>query len=159
MTHHEGMAIVKAEPEHVEALRGRIRRGDYLECSAFNPLDPEELVARSLALSDHAWSWIVGGRVGAMFGVQADPARPKVGLVWMVSTPEVEKRPLFVAKQSVLFVNMMLKAFEQIEAVVDYRYAASLRWLGWLGFELGWPEPMGVDGELFYTARRRRGEV
>jgi hypothetical protein len=159
MTHHEGMAIVEAKEEHVTALRGRLRRGDYIECSAFNPADPDDMVRQSFINSDHCWAWIVGGRVGAMFGVQQDAKRPKVGLVWMVSTPDVEERPLYVARQSVLFVQMMLKAFDQLEALVDYRYAATLRWLGWLGFDLGWPEKKGVGGELFYTARIRRGEV
>lgn len=156
---HEAMAIVQATEEHVTAIRGRLRRGDYVECSAFNAADPDDMVRQSYINSDHCWSWLIGGRVGAMFGVQQDPLRSHVGNVWMVSTPDVEARPLFVARQSVMFVKLMLRAFEQLEAIVDYRYAATLRWIGWLGFDLGWPEPMGQSGELFYRARIRRGEV
>ena len=33
--------------------------------------------------------------------------------------------------------------------VVDARNAVAIRWLGWLGFTLGAPQPMGVRGLPF----------
>ena len=48
-----------------------------------------------------------------------------------------------------LYLTQMHEVHPVLRNVVDARNTVSIRWLEWLGFTLGTPQPMGVCGLPF----------
>jgi hypothetical protein len=61
------------------------------------------------------------------------------GIVWMVATPEVRNARRFYLEASRQMCGEMLAMFPRIVAFEDATHAKPLRWLRWLGFQIGEP--------------------
>lgn len=61
------------------------------------------------------------------------------GRVWMVSTPAVEKARKFYLRTTRAVADEMQAHLPVMRTFIDVRYARSLRWVKWLGFEIGEP--------------------
>lgn len=79
-----------------------------------------------------------------VFGVSTMSALNGVGIPWMISSKVMVNHQFEFARSSKLYFDHLTQGYDLLFNYVDDRYTASKRWLRWLGFHLGPPEPYGV---------------
>lgn len=84
-----------------------------------------------------------------LFGVNGETLLGERGVVWMLSTDGILDIGLRFARNSPIFVDMMLDRYPYLHNWVDDRNTVSKAWLRWLGAEMMPPCPHGVKGKLF----------
>lgn len=154
--------VVLATLDHVEALAPRLRKGDLAEIAASSGMDPEYALLLGMGLSDPAYTWLYKGKPLAMFGVAPDPARPGVGIPWLLAAKGAERHKSYFVRQSRKYMAEMLERYAVLENWVDARNTASIQWLSWVGFALAEVDPFhGVQRLPFirFIASRRPTDV
>lgn len=136
-----------------------MRQADVDEVRASDAMEPLQALRMSLDNSEGAATFLVDGRVAAIFGVVALRAdflgEPLAGQVWMLTSTEVDRHPILFAKTSKIVVRMLAERYGLLLNSVDARYGAALKWAAWVGFTVFKPEPLGVNGELFCPIEMR----
>lgn len=79
------------------------------------------------------------------------------GLPWMVTTDDVPFHARGFLRASRAVLANMLERHSTLSNMVDDRNKAAIRWLSWLGFEIGEPVPAGHLGLPFRSFRLVRG--
>lgn len=144
--------ILKASPDHVAAIAADCRKEDADEFYALNRATPRQVLDLGLKTATVAYTGFVDRVPVCMFGVSPYSFLAGQGIPWMVSCNGLKNRRLqraiMMASSAVvedfksLFPSLL---FNQ----VDDRNESAKKWLGWLGFVLLDPVPMGPDGVLF----------
>lgn len=142
------ISITDAMPWHVSALKANLREEDANEVLGIGVSIQQSLwygyknsVYRKTALIDNIPVAIWGAQ-GTLLGSSAQ--------IWLLTSPGVYKlSPLRFARIYQAEVHKMLKIFPLLENSVDVRYDAAIRLLDITGFEIGEPEPTGVDGAMY----------
>lgn len=136
-----------------------LRAGDTQEIAALGK-EPLPALQESIVASDEAYAVFFGGEIGALFGVETDPAptlgAPKLGLIWMLSGRAAGKHPRDFLRWSRIVVSGLLSRYDALFNAIDARYTGALRWAEWLGFELEEPRPFGPLGMPFCRFSVRR---
>lgn len=83
----------------------------------------------------------------AMFGVGDVNILAGVGSPWMLGTPEIERHVMTFLRQCPYWVGQLLQGYTVLRNCVDDRNKLSIRWLKWLGFEVG--KPVVFKGHMF----------
>ena len=144
--------IVTATPEHITMLAPIMRKSDVEEVWASDGLSPEDALRQSLAASSTAFSGFADGKIVLMYGVAPDDAGD--GIVWMLASDELEKHQTAFLRRSKAFVNCVCSCYSTLRNMVDARNETSIKWLRWLGFNIGEPEPWGPQDLPFRLAWR-----
>lgn len=121
------------------------------------PADAEELKAAGLEYSVEPFrSAIEGGRfLGAIwshhapvaaFGCIAHVLDEKIGIPWMIATPEFRLHPREAMALSRQQVDLMQGAFDWLYNLVHCEHLVAIRWLMWLGFHVELDKPTGPGG-------------
>lgn len=144
--------IVAASQDHVAALAADCRAEDIAEFHALSRSTPTQVLELGLRVSTVAYTAFVDGVPVCMFGVSPYSYLAGQGIPWMVSTNGLKGRRLQRAVMTVsldvvddfkeLFPSLLFNS-------VDDRNESAKKWLGWLGFKLLDPVPLGVDKLLF----------
>ncbi|MFM0151447.1 hypothetical protein [Paraburkholderia sediminicola] len=142
--------VVPATLEHAIAMAPRMREADRAECWALARLTPLEALEVSVQTAVYAWTWLVDGEPACMFGVGARSMIGDTGTPWLLSTDLVAKYPMPFLRGYRTYLQKMRAIYPHLSNVVDARYTTCVRWLGWLGFKVYDPVPMGPDGVLFH---------
>jgi hypothetical protein len=129
-----------------------LRRADREEIDALTGGDPQEALAESVARSASAWAGVADGALVCLFGVVPAPSEAEgpaspagvAGIPWLLGADSVAAYGRPFLRRNRAYVRAMLRDFPVLANVVDARNAVSIRWLRWLGFTLGPPQPMGV---------------
>lgn len=142
-------ALVAAEPQHVAAIAARARQADIDELWAQARATPAHCMTVGLQLATLAYTALLDDVPVAMLGVT--PASTGEGTPWMVTTTDLDHLPAQKAllRLSPPVIAEFLTLYPLLFNEVDNRNVRAKRWLAWLGFTLGDPEPTGCDGELF----------
>ena len=141
--------VVPATMAHV----GRIvlRPGDAREIEALG-YSPAEALGRSIGRSLWADAYLVDGEVAAILGLALPSLTGRLASLWLVTGMPVDRhRKPFLR----LCRARLAEVRRQWPLLVDYvhaDYAEAHRWLRWLGFTIGPPEPYGQLGHLFCPA-------
>ena len=153
------IVIEHAQPEHASIVP-YLRAADVEEIHASTGLPAAAAVAYSIAVSK-AYSVLLDERPVVIFGV--GPNAPKngrtdgrTGEIWLVGTEEIEKRPVMFYRVSKRLFPMVCDGYSDLVNFVDARNILSLRWLEWLGFDIGEAKSFGVYGLPFHFVRWRR---
>jgi hypothetical protein len=96
---------------------------------------------------DYCRTVLLDGRVVAIFGVGGK--KGEVGIPWMLASEllkEIRKPFLREAKE---FLEEMSEGYPLLFNIAWTQNKEHIRWLKWLGFDFGFPEQMGPDGEYF----------
>ena len=125
-------------------LAPRVRHADQREIFAAQCVTPLTALVASIQASTHAYTASVDNVPHVMFGVVPMSLISGHGVPWMLSSDEVEKRPLTFLRGSIQVVNEMTSHYEALANFVDARNQHSIKWLDWLGFEIGDPVDFGV---------------
>lgn len=146
--HHE---ILPATQDHINALKGRLRKSDVDEIGASCGLSPDVALQLSFQTSEVAWAGLAfGGDVVAIFGVVRRGMFSTTGIPWMLGTDGLAPVWIEVGRRTKHYVHEMKARFDLLENHVDARQKASIRWLKWCGFTLEPAKPWGVLGLPFH---------
>jgi hypothetical protein len=105
-------------------------------------LEPVDGLLQSLAAAREAWTWRDDGRIICMAGVSPLSLLGSTGVPWLLGSPLVAAHRRAFMVETRRMVARWLTLFPALRNVVDARYAAAIRWLGWLGFTIGEPFPL-----------------
>lgn len=111
--------------------------------------DPIGLVRRVWLGSVHSFAGIINGTPAFIGGVNAR------GCVWMISNPLVAKAKKFYLRATRAETTFMQSIYPTLWTWVDSRYTRSLRWLAWLGFDVGAGVPVPGTANILHRVERR----
>lgn len=137
------MVIREAVEADAMDLAVALRPEDRAEVLALlGPVDPIEGPAASLlyGLVTAREAWTArdrDGRIICMAGVSPLTLVGSTGVPWILGSPLVAIHRRSFLIESRRLVARWLCWFGSLRNVVDCRYLAAIRWLRWLGFEIG----------------------
>jgi hypothetical protein len=137
--------ILPAVAADARELASVLRQEDRAEVLALlGPVDPIEGPADSLlqglASAREAWTARdAAGRIICMGGVSPLSLVGSTGVPWLLGSDLVTAHRRTFMVESRRLVARWLTLFDALRNVVDARYDAAIRWLRWLGFEIGPP--------------------
>lgn len=142
--------IVTATKTHALMMAPHVRAAEVREIADSDGLTPVRALLREVERSSSAWAWIVDGEVACMFGIVAPNALDYASYPWMITTPLVEENWRQFARSCRELLPEILARHPRLTGMVDARYEVSVRWLQWLGANLGEPRPWGAAGAPFH---------
>lgn len=146
--------IVPTTAAHIRDISEKLRREDRAELLAIG--NPNRVLWRSYKRSFLTKTAFIDGKIVAIWGVGGTPMGMQ-GEPWLMTTPAINRvSPLAFAKLYQKEVLKMLKISPLLVNHVDSKYTKAIRLLDIVGFSLGEPEPMGVNGELFIKFEMKR---
>lgn len=147
--------VVPARAIHIRRIARLMREADRNEVAALGR-DPFGALTLSLRKSKRAWTIIADGQPIGMFGVGDVNILAEVGSPWMLGTPEIERHVMTFLRNCPYWVGQLLEGYTVLRNCVDDRNRLSIRWLKWLGFEVG--ERVVFKGHLFRMFEMRSTE-
>lgn len=130
------------------ALAAAMRQADRDELAVSSGRSPLEALRLSLRMSSHAVAAEdVGHGIVCMFGVGSLGFLSEEGCVWLLGSDLIEKHWRLFVRLSPRYLRSMLDHYPVLVNAVDARQVKVVRWLGWLGFSVERPEPLGRNGE------------
>ena len=101
--------------------------------------EPVHGLLQSLAGAKEAWTCRADGEIICMAGITPLNLIGSTGVPWLLGSDLVRRHRRAFLTESRRLVAHWLTLFDVLCNVVDARYAAAIRWLDWLGFEIGPP--------------------
>jgi hypothetical protein len=98
-------------------------------------------------------------RTLCVFGVGQIGISLSDGAPWMVGTQLLDQHPQALAKMSREWITHIRPSYRRLYNYVWDEHKEALRWLQWLGFEMGAPEPRGPFSKLFRRFEMKGGLV
>lgn len=95
------------------------------------------------------------GEIVALFGFVPANALSDTAYPWLVGTPGLARVPGMLNRLSRSYCSAVLGEYPLLFNYVDARNRTSVAWLKRLGFEIGAPEPFGVEGLPFHRFEMR----
>lgn len=142
------IVIEEAKPWHVSVLKANLREEDKREVLGLG-VSIQYSLWYGYKHSVYRRTALIDGNPVAMFGAQGTLLGSSAQ-IWLLTSPDVYKvSPLRFARIYQDEVHKMLKIFPLLENSVDVRYDAAIRLLDITGFNIGDPEPMGIDGAMY----------
>lgn len=139
--------IVESTVAHLAEMRRHMRENDRLELTCLG-VSVKKALLDSYRSSIFRRTALVGGKVAAMWGVGGNYLAGK-GTPWLLTTSEIEKRPIAFLKEGRREVRKMLMMFPHLENYVLASYERAVGLLVMFGFTMHEPEPYGPQGALF----------
>ena len=138
--------VVPAAPDHARAIR--LRDGDAREIAAMG-LSPLAAFEQSMARSLWARAYLVDGEVAALVGLAVGSVLGGIGAPWLLTGDPVDRHRKLFLRETRRGVARMRAEFPQLANHVHAEYVEAIRWLRWLGFAIGPPQPRGPHGAPF----------
>jgi len=129
-----------------------LRSADLREIVRMGEGAPEGVLRRCIARSDMAGVFFDGDRPLCVFGIVSCL---DVGHPWLVGTGDLDRVPRAFLHETRRWVAEWRGQYRLLTNRVDAQYEQAIRWLAWLGFSIGEPEPCGVNGAMFLTIEMR----
>jgi len=132
------IAMHPATSDDARELAPLLRAEDRAEVLALG-VTPVDGLLQSLDAAREAWTWRDDGRIICMAGVAPLSLIGSTGVPWLLGSTLIATHRRAFMVESCRLVERWLTQFDALRNVVDARYTAAIRWLGWLGFEIGPP--------------------
>ena len=117
-----------------EAVRNlRPEQGELITAAMFTEAALDERVQESR----HCFVGRANGELAVLWGVLMPSLLTGIGVIWAVTTTVADEHPFVFARHSKLAVDEIKQHYTELKGLVDPRYKRSIRWLKWLGFEVG----------------------
>lgn len=140
----EVINIDKSQMSDCASLAPRVREADKREIFAAQGVTPITALIASVRASSHAYTVTVDDEPEIMFGVVPASIVYGHGVPWLLASDYVEKRPLTFLRGSVKALEDITSKYDSLANFVDARNTHAIRWLDWLGFEVGEPIDYGL---------------
>ena len=128
--------VEKGKPAHAFDLAFNLRQVDKYEIAMMG-LDPlNALLAPFRYKREGVITYTVhthDDKIACMFGVVSS-RNPKMGSIWMLASPELEKHWKYFTKRTKNWVNFLLTDYEYVHNIISKENKISIKWLKWLGF-------------------------
>ncbi len=136
------ITILAATRDDVHELAPRLRAEDRAEVLAlgFAPVDG---LLQSVVGAQEAWTYRADRQIICMAGITPLSLIGRVGVPWLLGSDLVLQHRRTFMTETRRMVAHWLTQFDMLRNVVDARYEAAIRWLRWLGFEIGEPFLLG----------------
>lgn len=143
--------IVPAQAEHIPVITAKARQADIDELWAQGRTTPAQCMELGLRLSVSPMTGLIDDEPVLMFGATPYSILAGQGVAWMVGSTELDRLAVQKAllRHSRAGLDLLQTQFPLLFNHVDDRNDAAKRWLAWLGFSFGEPEPFGPDARLF----------
>ena len=166
----ESLRLVDPRPKHLEYLSKGLRQIDRKELAAVSDGDTFSDLVYSASVSKPCWVLVKdsdcgenGGVLGddepvAIGGVAPNFDQPDLGVPWFLATDKIKLDCVrcWLAHHSRALIDEIQSKFPRLENYISAENETTIRWLTWLGFELGPPEPLGRNGEMLRRIYRER---
>lgn len=122
--------------EDAEALMKNLREEDAygIELLGINGL---ETLRREISRSNCCFTGRVDGEVAVVWGITSATLLSDAGCVWMLTNKKADEVPFIFARRSQLELRKALELIPTLYGVCFAYNKRSLRWLKWLGAEIG----------------------
>jgi hypothetical protein len=87
------------------------------------------------------------GHVVAIFGIGGKEG--EVGIPWMLASDLLKEIRKPFLREAKAYLEEMSEGYPLLFNIAWTKNTEHIRWLKWLGFDFGFPEQMGPDGEYF----------
>ncbi|MBS1088140.1 hypothetical protein [Gluconobacter wancherniae] len=138
----------KALPKDALLLAPLLRNADFREILRMGEGAPDGVLRRCIERSDMAGIFYDDDRPLCVFGIVGCL---DVGHPWLVGTPHLDKVSRSFLRETRRWVQEWKSRYRLLTNRVDADYGSAIRWLEWLGFDVGEPEPCGLNGAMFRT--------
>jgi hypothetical protein len=143
--------VVEATVAHAEQLAPRMRSADTLEVQSSAGMTPLAALLASLRASVYSRALLIDGEPAALWGVAPAAGDDQdIGVVWLLTGDLADRHPLALMVHCRAELQRMLEVRPVLTNAVDERYPGAVRWLRWLGFEVGEAVPFGTSGLPFH---------
>lgn len=124
------------------------READKTEALMFLGKTIQESLENTPQLYNTSMVWELGGKLLCMYGTTPTEDDDK-WVVWMLATDDFDKNRKAARINSKRFFDDITDGKKYLFNYVHVAHKNALRWVKWLGFQVGEPEPVGINGELF----------
>ena len=131
----------------------RLRAADLQELEHSSGSDPLTALLRSVRLSTQSWVAEWEGEPVCLFGVMEDAFDEERGIIWLVGTDDVERLQRPFLRTARRWFDGLSSRYGELANAVWSGNALHLRWLKWMGAELGEPVPHPHSQALFVPFR------
>ncbi len=145
--------IVPATDEHAREMALVMRQADVDEVWASSHYEPLEALLASLRVSLNPRAGLADGRVVCMYGMGQQTLISDWGIPWLLTAEGLDKHAKEFLRRSKQYVMKERHKYKFLLNYVDARHTVALRWLEWLGFDLGEAKPFGAENLLFRPFR------
>lgn len=149
-------SVVKVEEWHIKELAHTIQQIDIDSITAVGGLPTEEAIRQSIKNSDECYTWVVDGKVGAIFGLSSLSLIGTMGCIWFLASNEKRTHVRWFLNECKKFVRYANTKYDVLVNYTDARELVTLRWAKWLGFTIYPAEPFGKEGRLFHRTELRK---
>jgi len=151
----DGIRVRSSTKADVAYLKDHLRESDKQEIWASHNKTPEESLKIGLQKSIFCCT-VENSNPIAMFGIVPENILGQEASVWMLATDDLKKIKRRFARNSKVFVHMMLEYYSYLYNFVDDRNKESIKWLKYLGAKFEEPRPYGKEGKPFRFFSFRR---
>lgn len=142
--------ITPAVPDDARELALILNDDDRREVAALSGRDPAEVLIDGMQRSTEAWTGRVDGQLVCIWGVGPQSLIGETGVPWLLGSDLVQKHAPIFLRLNREYIARWRQTYPVLANVVDARHVRALRWLRWLGFEIGAPTVMGVQRLPFH---------
>lgn len=141
--------VVPSQRRDIARILEDVREADRQELAAGWSYTPERALEYGLRYSSHVWTGFIDYQAVCMFGVVPRSIMGGEGVPWLVGTNRMVRYQFAFLRRCRPFLAKMQENYQHLENYVDDRNVAAIRWLGWLGFTIYPPRPLGRRGVPF----------
>lgn len=141
--------------QDIPLIEDNARQADIDEMEAASGWTISEALEYALRVSIQPSVIVINGEIVAALG--DCPHSDDVGIPWLISTTAMDRHPRAFLRVCQQLVLGMSERHKTLLNFVDARNTRAIRWLQWLGFQIGPAQPYGVAGLPFHQFILQRG--
>ncbi len=126
--------IVRAKQDHIPKMLKVLRKREHDAIAT-----PEAVGYLKQALSHcvEAWTGYIDDKIVCMWGIDRGSMLTNSAFIWLVTCQGVDEHAFIFVRHSQRRLDDLRKRYSYIHGVVQADNEQSVRWLRWLGFQLG----------------------
>lgn len=143
--------IVEATLLHVAHLFLKMRKEDVQEIWAAGRHLPRNALIEGLLRSYAPKAGLYNNLPFCMFGVIRPTLLSRIGIPWMLASDDLNNHARTFLPQSKGYIKQIKTENTLLINYVDQRNKKAIKWLSWLGFEIGPTQSYGLDKLPFHV--------
>lgn len=151
--------VVPVKLSHIDYVAENMRQADIDEVMAASGREPKRALSLGVLCSPQSWTMLVDGKPVAIGGVFSINVIYGEGVPWILGTTDLESNMKSFLRISKEYLELVLRYHSYLSNYVDVRNELAIKYLKWLGFSIGEPEPFGFMKKPFRKFELRADHV